>query len=237
MSFFKKILGNNKEDNPIHENFQEGDIFYTEEDCRYQIFKLLRIDNKMDGLHVLGYDDTTSVPAEDEIENLKIKIYHFPIDRNGFNQPKFIRNSAVTENELLGYFEYIKQTNYVEEIVKYANDFYQQAHKLTDQMEYLGAIERYSKAIDLMPSFFEAIDNRAFCFMDLGKWNEAIEGFEQSLKVNPNSLLALFSIGECYFRLEEYPKAKDYFEQAIQVDPSHPKPKEFLEMTQQRMNK
>ncbi|MBK8350075.1 MAG: tetratricopeptide repeat protein [Saprospiraceae bacterium] len=73
--------------------------------------------------------------------------------------------------------------------------------------------------------------------MDLGKWNEAIEGFKQSIQVNPNSLLPIFSIGECYLRLKEYPKAKEYFEQAVQITPNHPKPKEFLEMTNKLMNK
>lgn len=236
MSFFKRIFGNGKEETPVHQNFQEGDIFYTENEGKYQTFKLLKIDHEVDTFHVKAYEDIAFIPKADEIESLKVQIHHFPIARTGFSQPKFIANSSVTEDDLLGYFEYIKQTQDINEIVKYAKSFYQQAYELTNQQNHIGAIEKYSRAIELMPNFYEAIDNRAFCFMDLGKWNEAIEGFRQSLHVNPNSLLAIFSIGECYLRLEEYPKAKEYFEQAIQIDPNHPKPKELLELTNKLIN-
>lgn len=236
MSFFKKMFGNGKEETPNHEDFQEGDIFYTEKEGKYQTFKLLKIDNELNGFHVKAFEESTSIPKANEIGNLKVQIHHFPIDRKGFSEPKFISNSQVTEDDLLGYFEYIKQTQNVNEIVKYAKGFYQQAYELTNQKNHIGAIERYTKAIELLPNFHEAIDNRAFCFMDLGKWNEAIEGFKQSIQVNPNSLLPIFSIGECYLRLEKYPKAKEYFEQAIQIAPNHPKPKEFLEMTNKLMN-
>lgn len=47
--------------------------------------------------------------------------------------------------------------------------------RLTDEKKLFEAIDSYSKAIDLFPPFFEAIDNRAFCKMDLGMWAEAIE--------------------------------------------------------------
>ena len=237
MSFFKKIFGSKKKETPIHEKFQEGDIFYTEKEGKYQLFKLLKIDDGVNVFHVKAFEEVSSIPKANEIGNLRVQIHHFPIAQTGFNQPKLITNSAVTEDDLLGYFEYIKQTQNVNEIVKYAKSFYKQAHALTNKKNHIGAIEKYSKAIELLPSFYEAIDNRAFCFMDLGKWNEAIEGFKQSLAVNPNSLLAIFSIGECYLRLKEYPKAKEFFEQAIQIDPNHPKPKEFLEMTNKLMGK
>ncbi|MBK8350074.1 MAG: hypothetical protein IPL08_21590 [Saprospiraceae bacterium] len=163
MSFFKKLFGNDKEETPNHENFQEGDIFYTEKEGKYQTFKLLKIENEVNTFHVKAYEESTSIPEANEIGKLKVQIYHFPIDRKGFNQPKFISNSRVTEDDLLGYFEYIKQTQNVNEIVKYAKGFYQQAHELTNQKNHIGAIERYTKAIELLPNFYEAIDNRAFC--------------------------------------------------------------------------
>ena len=236
MSFLKKLFGNGKQGPSEHKNFQEGDVFYTEKEGKYQTFKLLKIDSEFSAFHVKAFEETTEIPKPNEIDRLKIQIHHLPIDKNGFNTPKLIANQGITEEDLFGYFEYIKQTQNVNEIVKYAKTFYQQAHELTNQKNHIGAIDKYSKAIELMPNFYEAIDNRAFCFMDLGKWEEAIKGFNRSLQVNPNSLLAIFSIGECYLRLKEYPKAKQYFEQAIQIDPSQSKPREFLEMTHKLMN-
>lgn len=236
MSFFKKIFGGGESKASNHTKFREGDVFYTEKEGTYQIFKLLKIDDKVNTFHVKAYEEISSIPESSAIENLKVKIHHFPVDKNGFKDPKLITNSVIHEDDLLGYFEYIKQTQNIDEIVKYANGFYKEAYALTNEKNHVGAIEKYAKAIELMPNFYEAIDNRAFCFMDLGRWNEAIEGFNESLQVHPNSVLAIFSIGECYLRLKEYAQAKAYFEKAIEIDPSHAKPKEFLEMTNKLMN-
>ena len=127
MSFLKRIFGKGNNESTIHENFREGDIFYTKKEGKYQIFKLLKIDNEVSTFHVKAFEESTSIPKESEVENLKVQIHHFPVDRKGFNQPKLILNSNVTEDDLLGYFEYIKQTQNVNEIVKYAKGFYQQA--------------------------------------------------------------------------------------------------------------
>lgn len=237
MSLLKKLFGGGKSEIPIHKEFNEGDVFYTEKNDQYQIYKLLRIDTETNTFHVKTYAETSEIPKLDELHNVKVKIHHFPINGNGFSQPKLIGNQTVSEDDLEGYFVYIKSTQNINEIVKYAKTFYQQAHELTNQNNIEAAIQKYTKAIDLMPNFYEAIDNRAFCHMDLGNWNEAIKGFNQSLAVNPNSMLAIFSIGECYFNSEQYSEAKPYFEHAAQIDPNHPKPKEFLSAINNLLNK
>lgn len=236
MSFFKKLFGNGNQKNAKEDDFEEGDIFYTEQDGIFQLFKLLVTEPELGTYHVKGFEGLTTLPRREEIEHLKVQVHHFPIDKNGFDQPKLLAQFPVTDDDLLGYFEYIKQTQNIDEIVKYAKKFYDEALQLTNQKAHQTAIQKYSKAIHLMPNFYEAIDNRAFSFMDLGEWKTAIEGFNQSLEVNPNSLLAVFSIGESYLRLEDYPKAKAYFEKAMQLDPNHPKPKEFLALTEKLMN-
>lgn len=228
MSFLKNIFGNGKSENPEHKNFIEGDVFYTERNDKYHIYKLLKIDAESNTFHVKTFTETSAIPKPNDLKNLNVKIHHSPINVNGFANPKLIQNQPILENDLAGYFVYIKSTQNVKEIVKYAKEYYQQAHEYTNQNKHLDAIKKYTKAIDLMPNFYEAIDNRAFCYMDIGNWNEAIQGFHQSLQVNPNSLLAIFSIGECYFKLGQYSEAKPYFEKASQIDPTHPKPKEFL---------
>jgi len=237
MSFLKKIFGGGKSDIPEHKEFREGDIFYTRRNDKYQTYQLLKIEQESNTFHVKLFVETSEVPKVTELPNLGVKIYHSPIDGNGFTNSKLIANNGIDESDLIGYFEYIKQTQNINEIVKYANGFYQQAHELTNQKNHIEAINKYSRAIDLMPNFHEAIDNRAFCNMDLGNWNEAIQGFKQSLQVNPNSLLAIFSIGECYYKSEQYLDAKNYFEQANQIDPNHPKSKEFLASIDKLMNR
>ena len=236
MSIFNKLFGKGNHKGPKHTNFQEGDVFFTEKDDKFWTYKLLRIDEDTNTFHVKAYQETQEVPSPDSLDTLTVNIHHFPVDINGFEHPVLILNQGITDDDLLGYFEYIKQTQNINEIVKYAKGFYQQAHALSTEQDHTGAIQKYSQAIDLLPNFFEAIDNRAFAYMDLGQWAEAIAGFKQSLEVNPNSLLPIFSIGECHLKLKEYPQAKDYFEQAIKIAPNHPKPKEFLDLTLKLMN-
>lgn len=228
MSLFNKEGDDQKKS--IHENFQEGDIFYTAIDQKYHLFQLLRIEEASNTFHVKVFEATTTLPTVDQLEQLTVQIYHVPIAADGFKEPNLLLNKAVNDNDLSGYFEYIKQTQHTEEIIKYAKSFYKQGYDLTTQQKHLEAVKKYDKAIDLIPGFFEAIDNRAFCFMDLGQWKEAIEGFHQSLEVNPNSFLAIFSIGECHLKLKEYPKAVEYFEKATVINPNYPKTKEFLEI-------
>jgi tetratricopeptide (TPR) repeat protein len=127
-----------------------------------------------------------------------------------------------------GYFEYIKQTQNFDEVVKYANQFYQEAYRLTNEKQYEAAIEQYTRAIDLMPVFYEAIDNRAFVKMDLGRWDEAIADFELSLTVEPDSVLAVFSIGECHYKMKDYATSKGFFERALAIDPAHVHSRAFL---------
>jgi len=229
MSFLKNIFGSRKSEIPVHKDFKEGDVFYTQRNEKYHIHKLLQIDSETNTFHVKTFVETSTIPDSEVIKNLEVKIHHLPINGSGFKDPKLIENQQVTESDLEGYFVYIKSTQNVNEIVKFAKGFYQQAHELTNQNNHLAAIQKYTSAIDLMPNFHEAIDNRAFCYMDIGKLDEAIVSFEQSLRVNPNSLLAIFSIGECHYKAKRFKEAKPFFEKANQIDPNHPKPKEFLD--------
>ena len=236
MSLLKKLFGSEYQATKEHTNFQEGDIFYIEKEDKYRIFKLLKYDNDFETFHVTAYEEVITLPGPNEVKNLKIRIHHLPVAKTGFEKPKLITNNGLNDYDLIGYFEYLKEIQNIYEIAKYAEIYYQEAFELSNQEKHQAAIKKYTKAIDLLPNLYEAIDNRAFCHMDLGNWKEAIVGFNQSLKVNPNSLLAIFSIGECYLQLKKYPKAKEYFQRAIKIDPNYLKSKEFLEMTEKLMN-
>lgn len=237
MSFFKKIFGGGGSEAPVYSNFEEGDIFYTNENGKYNFFKVLKVENDNNTLHVLMYEEKSDLPSMNQVEQFKARVYHVPIDKNGFANPKLFLKSQVQDADLLGYHEYLKQTQNINEIVSNAKKYYKEAHDLTTGGNHLGAIHKYSIAINLLPNFFEAIDNRAFCKMDLGMFPEAIEDFQQSLSVSPGRLLPVFSIGECYLKLGNLQNAKNYFEKAIEISPSHDKPKEFLKLTLDLMNK
>lgn len=237
MNFFKKIFGGGGEEVPAYTNFEEGDIFYTNENGKFHFFKVLKIENENNSLHVLMYEDRNELPSTNQVGLFKVRVYHAPIDKNGFTNPQLFLKTQVQDTDLLGYHEYLKQTQNINEIVSNAKKFYKEAHGLSSQGNHVEAINKYSIAINLLPNFFEAIDNRAFCKMDLGMLPEAIEDFQLSLSTNPGSLLPVFSIGECYLKMGDLQNAKTYFEKAIEISPNHDKPKEYLKLTMDLMNK
>jgi tetratricopeptide (TPR) repeat protein len=187
------------------------------------------LDKGFDCYHVLSYKPLDTLPSGKSVDNLEVSIYHLPIDKNGFVDAKFLIKDKVSSNDLIGYHEYLRQTQEPTYYIPIANEYFQSGLRLTDEKKLYDAIDSYSKAVDLVPNFFEAIDNRAFCKMELGQCAEAIDDFQESLEANPNSLLAEFSIGECCLKMGNYQKAKEQFEKAIAIDPTHPAPKEFLE--------
>jgi len=234
MNSFKKLFGS-KDDNLDNSDasdsqteFSEGDIFYTYFDNHFHINKLLKFEREFDTYHILSYQPVKQLPEIREIENLGIFAHHAPIDKNGFENPKLLTKSKVSANDLRGYHEYLRQTHDTEDLIAIATDYYSNGNHLADEKGFEESIDEYSKAIDLIPEFFEAIDNRAFSKMDLARWAEAVKDFELSLQVNPESAIAEFSIGECYLRLKDYIQAKEHFEKALIIDPTDQLSKDFL---------
>lgn len=218
-------------------SFKSGDIFYVKNNRKINLYKLLKNDEDAECYHVLSYMPLTSVPDEEAITSLDVYSYHAPIHSGSFSEAVLLTNQPVMADDLIGYHEYLCQTQSPEQYLPLAEEYYRSGLDLTYQNKYPEAIDAYSKAIDLFPPFFEAIDNRAFCKMDLGLWEEAIDDFRLSLEENPDSLLAEFSIGECYFKMGEYEKAKLQFEIAHQLDPAHEAAALFLEKVNQLLNK
>ena len=208
--------------------FTAGDIFYTRHEGGYHVSKLLRFDPDFDAYHVMIFEPLDHEPTAADLPKLEVVMLHVPIDRAGFENPVLLRNSPVTDDDLAGYREYIVQTHQVNELVRLAQDHYQRAYYLGDEKKHEEAIAQYTLAIELIPGFFEAIDNRAFTKMDLGRWEEAIADFELSLTVEPNSVLAEFSIGECYLKMKNIPMAIQQFEKVLKIDPNHALGQQFL---------
>lgn len=233
MSLFNKIFGSKNRG----DEFEEGDVFYTFSNGHYHLYKLLKLDRKNETYHVLCYQVLNALPKPSDLDTLGVAVFHAPIDIDGFGDPVLFSNKPVMAADLIGYHEFLRQTGALELVLTTANGYYQLANKLAETKQYELAIDEYSKAIDLVPQFFEAIDNRAFSKMDLARWTEAIEDFRMSLAVNPNSLLAEFSIGECYFKLKDYERAKKQFQNAVSIDSTHQLSQDFLIKTMELMRK
>jgi tetratricopeptide (TPR) repeat protein len=243
MNIFKNVFGKKE---PEFNHFVEGDIFYSMLNDRFHLCKLLRHDKEQETYHVLCYAPVDKLPEKSKIAELNIAIYHSPIYDRGFTDPVFFSHETISENDLIGYHEYLKQTNFAEylkatgrdpdKVIAEANQCYREAYALTDEKKYDEAIAKYSEAIELFPLFYEAIDNRAFCKMDLGRWEDAIADFKLSLEVNPKSTLAEFSIGECYFKMKKYHEAEKQFKKTLEIEPENKLALEFMVKTLKIIN-
>ncbi len=204
-----------------------GDLIIQQDKSGWRAIKILAVDPWPDGsaaAHCLAYQ---SVPGKPTIESLKqspVLALHAPIDAGSFNQGwERIGNQAPSTEELAGFVEYLKQTDFPRyiaftgqdamEIVRKANERYSRAYALGEQGKRAEAIAEYSQAIELFPLFYEAIDNRAFTYMELGNIQEALLDFEQSLRVNPDGSTAFFSRGECLMKLGDLKAAEAIFQE------------------------
>jgi tetratricopeptide (TPR) repeat protein len=216
---------------PTHETqalaVKPGDLIVQKEKAGWRAIKILAVDLWPDGsaaAHCLNYELMTGRPTVDSLKMAPVRIWHAPIDARSFSKGwELIGNQPPSKEELSGFIEYLKLTDFPryvsftgqesKEIVRKANEHYRNALALGDQGKGTEAIAEYSKAIDLFPLFYEAIDNRAFTYMELGRVQDALRNFEQSLRVNPDGMAAFFSKGECLMKLGQLDAAEAVFQE------------------------
>jgi tetratricopeptide (TPR) repeat protein len=217
---------------------------------KYALVKILRIDKWPDlthAYHCLSYDLVDNVPPLEQIEALTVLVWHSPISGESIERDgTVIGNVAVRSEELVGFHEYLKQTNfarYVQETgfdlaiqIPLAQQHYQQGNQLAEQKRFQEAIEAYSKALDIFPPFMEALDNRGLTKMDLGLFQEAISDFEKSISAHGRNRLPFFSVGECYLKLGDYAAAEKIFVSCVNEWPQEVHFKLFLQMSRAKQS-
>ncbi|SFK57841.1 tetratricopeptide repeat protein [Methylophaga sulfidovorans] len=205
---------------------KQGDVIYGQvEEGQWSVIKLLDIDTNDDGgtFHCLFYELLDHQPTLDDRPSFKVMAWHAPINCEEIRKKWTVLCSEdVQPDELEGFHEYLKHTDFprylsitgqnAEDVVKQANAYYQQGLTLTDQGKTDEAIQCYTKAIAIFPLFYEAVDNRAYVYMDKGDDENALAGFQQSLQINPHGMHALFSYGECLLKLKRYEEAEHVFQ-------------------------
>ncbi|WP_298208459.1 tetratricopeptide repeat protein [Acidovorax sp.] len=204
-----------------------GDVIVQQGKSGWSAIKILAIDPWPDGTaaaHCLTYQPIAVKPTIESLKQAPVLAWHAPINAGSFGQGwERIGNQAPIKEELVGFVEYLKLTDFPryiaftgqdsKVIVQKANEHYKRAYALGDQGKRVEAITEYSQAIELFPLFYEAIDNRAFTYMELGKFREALSDFERSLRVNPTGMAAFFSKGECLMKLGQLKAAEAVFQE------------------------
>lgn len=234
-------------------NIKPGDIItQNNEKGEWSVVKVLEMDKWPDGsytAHCLTYKSITNKPTKSSIKGLSVLIYHAPIDAKSFESGwELVDNQTVVKEDLVGFVEYLKHTDFprfikftgqdLNEVVSKANAHYQRAYALGTDGKRKEAIEAYSKAIELFPLFYEAIDNRAFTYMELGDYQSALNEFESSLRVEPNGMAAFFSKGECLMKLGRLKEAETVFKEGLERFPEQKDMfQKFLNATRLMMQK
>lgn len=202
-----------------------GDIIVQRDETDWLAIKILAVDiwpNGTSTAHCLTFEKTPTKPTVSSLKPVSIHIWHAPIEASSFGKGwELLGNQAPSQEEMAGFTKYLKLTDFprylqlsgqdAKKIVNAANEHYLRANALGDQGKRPEAIQEYTKAIDIFPIFFEAIDNRGFTHMELGKFRDALHDFEQSLRVNPDGVFAFFSRGECLMKLGQLKAAEEVF--------------------------
>jgi len=199
--------------------------------------KILRVDAGPT-YHALFYEVVEKMPSIDDVPGLTVWMYHAPLA--GFEDVLNIGAMPVVESELIGFHEYLKQTDFkryatetnqsIDELLTKANSSMAAGNAFKDSGDALMAIEKYTEALECFPLYFEALDNRAFARMDLGIWDEAIEDFRESERVNGPTMLTVFSIGECHLKAGRFEEARGQFAKCIELEPNNSDVRRFLQM-------
>lgn len=220
-------------------DYREGDILVSKDGEEYHVSKILRVDRETLTYHAMLYTPVKWEPTIETLDKLEVWCMHTPIAT--FPGSRVLVNVPVQDEELDGFFTYLRMTNfkrYLQEtgrdldvIVAEATLAYRAGNTVCEEGKFEDGINAYSEAIELFPLFWEAIDNRGLTYMDLGEWDLAIADFEESLRINPDGLTAVFSIGECLFKLGKYETALVQFMKAIEIAPNDPIPREWYDKT------
>jgi tetratricopeptide (TPR) repeat protein len=226
----------------------EGDVFYELIDGKYHAYQVLKVDDFGEHgqiHHLKMYKPLDKEPVESDIDTFEVFVWHAPFEPQ--KGSKYLGHRDIKAEDLEGFHTYLKMTDFnrylketgldVNAIIDKAQEFYNTGNQSADAKEYEDAIKWYDMAIDEFPYFYEAIDNKAFTLMDLGRWKAAIACFEESLRVEPKNVAAVFSIGECLYKLGEYEGAVAQFQAALVIQPDHEPSKEWLERARNAMGR
>jgi protein O-mannosyl-transferase len=83
------------------------------------------------------------------------------------------------------------------------------------------AIEAFEKAIELNPTYADALHNLGFTYLKTGDLEKAEEYFEKTIVINPNIPQAYYHLGIVKYELGDKQKTLEHFEKALEIQPDY----------------
>jgi tetratricopeptide (TPR) repeat protein len=82
------------------------------------------------------------------------------------------------------------------------------------------ALDLFSKAIDIKPSFAHALSNRGNVFKELKRFEEALANYDQAISIKPDFADAYYNRGLALIELKRLEEAIASYDRAIQISPN-----------------
>ncbi len=101
-----------------------------------------------------------------------------------------------------------------------AGTWYEQGLARYRAGDYEGAIEAFSKAIELKPDVPPAYSDRGATFIILGDYERAVADFDAAIALDPDYARAYNNRGWAYYKLGDNAQALANLDQAIELDPN-----------------
>lgn len=83
--------------------------------------------------------------------------------------------------------------------------------------DYEGAVEEYAAALRINPDILDALNNQAFAYAHLGRWDEAITNFERIVELMPNKAGAHMNLSVAYSMKQRSADAEREKQKAIEL--------------------
>jgi tetratricopeptide (TPR) repeat protein len=89
----------------------------------------------------------------------------------------------------------------------------------TDSTTFPEAIDAYTKALELEPTFTSAAVNLGNLYFTKREFGQAEKFYLQAYQQTPNNQKILFNLGNLYDEIGEYSKSIKFFKKALEIDP------------------
>jgi tetratricopeptide (TPR) repeat protein len=105
---------------------------------------------------------------------------------------------------------------------------YEQGAKLAERGDRAGAIEYFNKAIELFPSYVEALNDLGVQYLKGNDLEEAAERFSSAVDLSPTSFNPRLNLGIVLIRQHRFQEGMDHLSRAVSIDSSRPGPHLYL---------
>ena len=102
-----------------------------------------------------------------------------------------------------------------------AESYFKTGQQLKDKEDYKGAIDAYTKAVELDPKHINALLQRAFCNNAQGNYDACVADYTAILANRPDHKFSHLSRGTAYYKLKKYKEALADFNRVIELDPEN----------------